>query len=110
MFSIEYTKKNTTNKVPLEVEENILAELAVEKKLITDSAIPLRSYNYSYIKDKLNLIYGQKVSLPTIISREKAAGYYLKKKDLKVNQNSIVQSHIKSRTLDFILKNRVYLH
>ena len=51
MFSIEYTKKNATNKVPLEVEENILAELAVEKKLITDSAIPLRLYNYSYIKD-----------------------------------------------------------
>lgn len=93
VFSIEYTRKNATNKVPLEVEENILAELAVEKKLITDPEIPLRSYNYSYIKDRLNLIYGQKVSLPTIISRAKAAGYYLKKKEKAAHDREVLTNY-----------------
>lgn len=54
MFSIEYTRKNATNKIAFEVEENIMAELAVEKNLITDPGIPLRSYNYSYIRDRLD--------------------------------------------------------
>jgi len=51
-----------------------------KKSCIIDPDIPLRSYNYSYIRDRLSLVYGQKVSLSTVISRAKAAGYYLKKK------------------------------
>lgn len=70
-FSIDYVRKNATSKIPLEVEENIMAELSAEKKLITDPEIPLRSYNYSYIKDRLSSVHEQKVSLSTIISRAK---------------------------------------
>jgi hypothetical protein len=79
-FSIEYTRKNATNKISLEVQENIVTELAKEKELIIDPNIPLRFYNYSYIKDRLFDIYGQKVSLPTIISHAKSGGFYIKKK------------------------------
>jgi hypothetical protein len=93
-FSIEYTRKNATNKVPLEVEENILAELTVERKLITDPDIPLRSYNYSYIKDRLASVYGQKVSLPTIISRAKSAGYYLKKKEKAAHDREVLTNYV----------------
>ena len=35
-----------------------MTEIEVEKKLITDLGIPLRSYNYSYIKDRLSQVYG----------------------------------------------------
>jgi len=42
-FSIKYIRKNDTNKIPWEVEDNIMNELALEKKLITDPKIPLRS-------------------------------------------------------------------
>jgi len=94
MFSIEYTRKNATNKIPLEVEENIMTELAVEKKLITDPDIPLRSYNYSYIRDRLSLVYGQKVSLSTVISRAKAAGYYLKRKEKAIHDREVLTNYV----------------
>jgi len=94
MFSIEYTRKNATNKIPLEVEENIMTELAVEKKLITDPDIPLRSYNYSYIRDRLSLVYGQKVSLSTVISRAKTSGYYLKKKEKAAHDREVLTNYV----------------
>jgi len=94
MFSIEYTRKNATNKIPLEVEENIMTELAVERKLITDPDIPLRSYNYSYIRDRLSLVYGQKVSLSTVISRAKAAGYYLKKRQKAAHDREVLTNYV----------------
>lgn len=81
-------------KIPLEVEENIMTELAVEKKLITDPDIPLRSYNYSYIRDRIILVYGQKVSLSTVISRAKAAGYYLKKKEKAVHDREVLTNYV----------------
>jgi len=56
-----------------------MKELKVEKELITDPEVPLRSYNYSYIADRLTSKYGQKVSTPTIINRAKREGFYLKK-------------------------------
>jgi len=55
-----------------------MKELEIEKQLIADPKVPLRSYNYSYIKDRLISTYDQKVSTPTIISRAKKGGFYLK--------------------------------
>jgi hypothetical protein len=40
-----------------------------DKKLIDDKNIPIKSYNYSAIKDNLERKYGLKISLPTIINR-----------------------------------------
>ncbi|MCL4384881.1 MAG: hypothetical protein M1479_05100 [Actinobacteria bacterium] len=68
-------------------------ELAIEKKLITDPNIPLRLYNYSYIKDRLEEVYKQKVSLPSIISRAKAAGFYIKKKDPKAHDREVLTNY-----------------
>jgi hypothetical protein len=42
-FSVEYVRKNATNKIALEVEENIMIELEAEKRLIQD---PLSTGNY----------------------------------------------------------------
>jgi hypothetical protein len=61
------------------IEKNVLKDLSIEKKLIGDKQIPLHSYNYSYIKDRLQTVYDQKVSVPTIIDRAKKKGFYLKK-------------------------------
>jgi len=93
VFSINYVRKNSTNKIPLEIEENIIAELALEKKLITDPGIPLRSYNYSYIKDRLNQAHSQKVSLSTIISRVNASGYYLKKRPKAAHDRVVLTNY-----------------
>jgi len=46
-------------------------KLSIEKKSFQDKEIPLKSYNYSYIKDRLRATYHQRVSLPTIIDRAK---------------------------------------
>jgi len=46
---------------------------------IEDKNIPLKSYYYSHIKNRLQTTDRQKVSLNTIIHRTKKHGFYLKK-------------------------------
>jgi hypothetical protein len=82
-FSIHYTRHTTTRRIPQAVEDNILRELQVEKKLIEDPDIPLRHYNYSYIRDLLREKHNQKVSLSTIIDRAKRHDFYVKRKPRK---------------------------
>ena len=78
-FSIQYGRKTKPRTIPKAVEDNIIKELQIEKTLIEDPQVPLRSYNYSYIKDRLASEYNQKISLPTIIDRAKKNNFYLKK-------------------------------
>ena len=82
-FSIQYLRRGKTREIPEAIEVNILKELSIEKKLIEDKNVPLRSYNYSYIKDRLTTglkkKYRQAVSLPTIIDRARKNNFYLKK-------------------------------
>ena len=79
-FSIQYTRRTINRQISPEVEKNILKELAIDKKLIQDRDNPLKSYNYSYVRDCLEDNYNQFVSLPTIINRAKRNGFYLPKK------------------------------
>ena len=77
-FSIQY-QRATPPRISPELEQNILKELTIEKGLIQDKETPLKSYNYSFIKDHLRKKYRQKVSLTTVIRRAKKHGFYLKK-------------------------------
>ena len=79
-FSIQYTRNTKTRKISESIEHNIIKELRIEKDMIENIEIPLRYYNYSYVKDLLETKYNQKVSLPTIIDRAKKNEFYLKKK------------------------------
>ena len=78
-FTIQYQRRTPSRSLSPKIEKNILRELAIEKKTIEDKSIPLKSYNYSYIKNRLQTTYCQKVSLNTIIHRAKEHGFYLKK-------------------------------
>jgi len=82
-FSVHYIRATHTRKIPRKVERNILRELRIEKHLIEDKDVPLRHYNYSYIRDLLETKYYQKVSLPTVIARAKKHGFYVKRKPKK---------------------------
>ena len=82
-FSIQYTRNAKTRQIPQAVEDNIIKELQVEKNMIQNIEIPLRHYNYSYIRDLLKEKYNQKVSLSTIIDRAKKNDFYVKKKPKK---------------------------
>lgn len=77
-FAIQY-QRTTPSRLSPDLEQNILNELSIEKKIIQDREIPLKSYNYSYIKDRLRKTRHQRVSLTTIIRRAKRHGFYLKK-------------------------------
>jgi hypothetical protein len=82
-FSIRYTRKTNTRSIPKSVEKNIVKELSIDKRLIEDKNVPLKRYNYSYVKSRLENEYQQKVSLSTIINRAKQYGFYLNKKSKK---------------------------
>ena len=78
-FTIQYQRTAPPRCLSAEIEQNILKELAIEKQIIRNKEVPLSTYNYSYIKDRLRKTYRQKVSLNTIIHRAKKHGFYLKK-------------------------------
>jgi hypothetical protein len=92
-FSIQYIRRITTRAIPRNTEKNIIKELTIEKKLIEDTSVPLRSYNYSYIKDRLEKKYKQKVSLPTIINRAKKNDFYLKKPKRTVHDREVLTNY-----------------
>jgi transposase InsO family protein len=78
-FTVQYQRATPPRRIAPEIEQNILQELGTEKKMIQNPEIPLKCYNYSYIRDLLKGKYHQTVSLPTIITRAKQNGFYLKK-------------------------------
>jgi hypothetical protein len=92
-FSIRYVRKGKTRAIPEAVETNILKELTIEKKLIDNENVPLRSYNYSYIKDHLERKYKQKVSLPTIIDRARKHDFYLRKPKRTVHDREVLTNY-----------------
>jgi len=91
-FSIDCKRKRPTRKISEELEKNIINELRIEKELIEDKELPIRFYNYSYIKDQLYKKHRQEVSLPTIISRAKKMGFYKPKKRKKKSHEREVQT------------------
>lgn len=93
-FSIEYARNCPNRKIPSEVEDDMLAELYIDKCMIEDKSNPIRRYNYSYIRDLLKDKYGHKVSVPTIIDRAKRFGFYDKKKKQKAHERQVLTNCI----------------
>ncbi len=89
-FTIQYQRTTPPRIISPEIEQNILKELAIEKKIIQNKEVPLTSYNYSYIQDRLKGQYHQKVSLPTIIDRAKKHGFYLRKPKRTVHDREVL--------------------
>jgi hypothetical protein len=92
-FSIQYNRKTINRKIDKTIETNIIKELNREKILILDKEVPIRCYNYTYIKDILENDYNQKVSLSTIINRAKANGFYLTKPKQKVHDREVITNY-----------------
>ncbi len=91
-FSIQYQRK-ATPRISEESERNILNELSIEKRLIEDKDVPIRSYNYSYIKDRLEIDYKQKVSLTTIIAKARKNGFYLNKPQRTIHDREVLTNY-----------------
>ena len=71
-FSITYERRSRP-RLPVRVEAEIEKALMVEKNLIDDSTLPIASYNYAAIRDRL-IKRDIRVSSPTIIARAKKSG------------------------------------
>ena len=89
-FTIQYHRSAPPRCISAEIEQNIFKELAIEKRIIRDREIPLSTYNYSYIRDRLHKTYRQKVSLNTIIHRAKKHGFYLKKPQRAIHAREVL--------------------
>ena len=76
-FSVSYFRSIPTRTISKDIETNIIKELKIEKDFIKAKDVPIRCYNYSFIKDILENDYNQKVSLSTIINRANSNGFYL---------------------------------
>ncbi len=92
-FTTQYQRK-TPAWISAEVERNILQELSVEKTIIQNKEIPLKSYNYSYIRDRLHTTYQQKVSLPTIIYRAKKNGFYFSRPQRTTHDREVLTHYV----------------
>jgi hypothetical protein len=92
-FSISYSRRIPTRKISKDIEINIVKELKIEKDLIKVKDVPIRYYNYTYIKDILENDYNQKVSLPTIIDRAKRNNFYLLKPKRKAHEKEVITNY-----------------
>jgi len=92
-FSIQYGRRTINRKIDPEIDKNMVKELKMEKDLIKNKDIPIRYYNYSYIKDLLEQKYEQKVSLPTIIDRAKRNNFYFLKPKRKAHDREVLTNY-----------------
>jgi len=92
-FSISYSRRIPTRKISKDIERNIVKELKIEEDLIKAKEVPIKYYNYSYIKDLLEQKYSQKVSLPTIIDRAKRNNFYFLRPKRKAHDREVLTNY-----------------
>jgi hypothetical protein len=92
-FSIMYSRKIPTRKISKDIEKNIVKELKIEKDLIKAKDVPIKYYNYSFIKDILEQKYSQRVSLPTIIDQAKRNNFYFLRPKRKAHNREVITNY-----------------
>ena len=94
-FSIQYTRIAKTRIIDPKIEKNILKELQSSKKFIDDKSMPIRFYNYTFIKKYLETRHDQKVALSTIIAHAKKNGFYINRtKTPKTHDRQVITNHV----------------
>ena len=91
-FSVSY-QRHTPGKLAVEAEQVIQQELKREKELVEDPELPISSYNYSALRDRLKR-KGIEVSLPTIIKRAKEQECYRPRRKGKTHDREVVTTAI----------------
>ena len=91
-FSLAYQRSSPT-RLPASTEEKIAKELMLDKSLIDDSSLPITTYNYSAIRDRL-VKHDIKVALSTIIDRAKGLGCYQPHPKKKAHDREVVTTAI----------------
>lgn len=92
-FSFSY-HRSTPKKLTYKEECAIQDSLRFDKQLIENPNIPITSYNYSAIRDRLKEKQGITISVPTIINRAKDIGCYQPKKPKAVHDREVLTTAI----------------
>ena len=91
-FSLSY-KRATPAKLSASVEAEIEKELLREKELVEDRRLPISSYNYSALRDRLGK-NGISVSVTTIIHRAKNMDCYKPHRKRKAHDREVLTASI----------------
>jgi len=91
-FSIAY-ERETPARLSEEVEAAIAKELLREKALVEDPQLPISSYNYLAMRDRLKK-RGFTVSATTITKRAKELDCYLPHRKHKANDREVITTAI----------------
>jgi len=91
-FSLAY-QRATPSRLPASTEVRIEKELMLDKSLIEDPSLPITTYNYSAIRDRLAK-HGIKVALSTIIDRAKGLGCYQPYPKKKAHDREVVTTAV----------------
>ena len=91
-MSIVYHRKSP-ERIGAEVDQLIRQELGRERALVENKDLPITSYNYTALRDRLQQ-KGLSVSVPTIIKRAKEEGCYRPRRRQKVHDREVVTSAI----------------
>lgn len=91
-FSIGY-QRHSPKKIPSQAEKQIQRALRDDQRLIQHPDIPVWTYNYSAIRDRLRK-HGVMVSVPTLIARAKQYGCYQARKPQKLHDREVITTAV----------------
>jgi hypothetical protein len=91
-FSLAYHRE-TPSRISASVEKEIEKELMEERNLVDDSTLPITTYNYSAIRDRLAQ-RGIRIALSTIIDRAKRLDCYQSHPRKKAHDREVVTTAI----------------
>jgi len=95
-MNIGYCRKSV-NRINSEADQLIRKELKREKGLVDDKRMPITSYNYTALRDRLKQ-KGITVSVPTIIKRAKEEDCYIYRRKHKSHDRQVVTNAIGEMT------------
>jgi len=91
-FSVAY-QRATPARLSEEVEAEIARALLREKEIVEDAELPISSYNYTALKDRLAQ-KGMQVSLTTIIRRAKQLDCHIARRKRKAHDREVLTAAI----------------
>jgi hypothetical protein len=94
LFTIARSTEKRTSRISDNAEQRITEGLKEEKKLIDSKDVPIHSYNYSALRERLDEKYGINVSTPTIIDRAKKLGFYIPRKERVLHERIVSTTFI----------------
>lgn len=93
-FTVEYQRTSASRRIAAHADALIRVELQKQKQLIEMPAVPIDTFNYSVIRDKLRDKHEIAVSLSPIIARAKETACYIPRKARRLHDREVLTNYI----------------